>query len=130
MTKYTELEEAAMLCLEIIRTCSHEKVAEAAVRSIGPEFRDRVDLLAAAFDLSAGAYVADLVRRFSEEAGERDMEALSRVIAGSDLPILDGLRWIVEFMIDGPADANAGGRPLRGARGAKMGKWASCASSS
>lgn len=105
-----------MLRCEIIRTCSHEKVAEAAVLSIGPGFRDRVALLAAASEMRAGPYVADIVRRFGDEASKRDMDALAECIAGSDMPILDGLRWIVEFMIDGSPEVGTGGRRSR-ARG-------------
>ena len=98
-----------MLRCEIIRTCSHEKVAEAAVLSIGSAFENRVRLLACAAGKSPGAYVAGLVMRFSEEAGEREMEALRLATAGADTPILEGLRWIVEFMLDGSAGNTAGG---------------------
>jgi hypothetical protein len=108
-----EAEEAPMLTCEIIRTCAHEKVAEAAVLSIGTAFRDRVALLAAASGMSAGAYVAELVRRFSEEANERDLEALTAATVGSDMPILKGLRWIVEFMIDGATHRDGDPRRIR-----------------
>lgn len=97
-----------MLRCEIIRTCSHEKVAEAAILSIGASFHERVLLLAATSGMRPGAYVAALVARFAEEAGEGDLEALRRATTGSDMPILDGLRWIVEFMIDGTAGASGG----------------------
>lgn len=105
-----------MLCCEIIRTCSHEKIAEAAVLSIGASFRDRVVLLASTAGMPAGAYVAGLVADFEEEAGERDVEALRRATSGSDMPVLDGLRWIVEFMLDGRSGAgteSGGGRRVR-----------------
>ena len=89
-----------MLQGEIIRTCSYEKVAEAAVLSIGVSFRQRMSLLAATNGQSTGAYVAALVRRFEEEAGPREMQALSLAIAGADMPVLAGLRWIIETMLD------------------------------
>jgi hypothetical protein len=89
-----------MLQGEIIRTCSYEKVAEAAVLSIGVSFRQRMSLLAATNGQSTGAYVAALVRRFEEEAGPREMHALGLAIAGADMPVLAGLRWVVETMID------------------------------
>ncbi|MBX9757396.1 MAG: hypothetical protein K2Y29_01380 [Beijerinckiaceae bacterium] len=98
-----------MLRCEIIRTCSHEKVAEAAILSIGAGFQERIALLAATAGKRPGAYVADLIARFDEEACDRDKEALKCATTGSDMPILDGLRWIVEFMIDGTAGANSGG---------------------
>ncbi len=97
-----------MISCEIIRSCSHEKVAEAAVISVGPAFRDRIALLAAASDMRSGLYVATLVRRFRDEASDAEIEGLTRVIAGSDMPILEGLRWIVEIMIDGTRN---GGSP-------------------
>lgn len=90
-----------MLRAELINSCSHEKVAEAAVLSIGGGFRDRVALLARASDVSTGRYAAQCVRRFADEAHEDDWNALSAVIAGSDTPILHGLRWLVEAMLDG-----------------------------
>lgn len=97
-----------MLSWEIIRTCSHDKVAEAAVLSIGASFHQRVSLLAATAGETPGAYVAVLVRRFEEEAGPREMEALSLAITGADMPVLAGLRWIIETMLDDD-DRTAGG---------------------
>ena len=102
-----------MLQREIIRTCSHEKVAEAAILSIGASFRSRVELLSAASGLRPGAFVAALVRRFEEEGCDRDRVALRRATTGSDVPVLDGLRFIVELMIDGEG---ACGPRVRGAR--------------
>jgi hypothetical protein len=101
MDKMTMLQEAAMLRSEIIRTCSHEKVAEAALQSIGPLFHERISLLAATMGLEPGPYVAGLVRRFAEEAGPQDMRALDAATGGADMPVLAGLRFIVEAMIDG-----------------------------
>lgn len=103
-----------MLRCEIIRSCSHEKVAEAAVISIGSAFRDRVALLAAASNMLPGVFVASLVRRFADEATDAENDGLSRVIAGSDMPILEGLRWIVETMID--STRGGGPRPLARSR--------------
>jgi hypothetical protein len=98
-----------MLRCEIIRTCSHEKVAEAAILSIGAPFETRVRLLAATAGKSPGAYVAGLVAGFDEEATDRDMEALRLATVRTDTPILEGLRWIVEFMLDNSAGNAAGG---------------------
>lgn len=100
-----EVEEVPMLHREalhreIIRTCSHGKVAEAAVASIGGEFCARVELLANASGLDAGAFVARQVRRFADEHCAHDIEALSAATRGSEIPILDGLRWIVEATLD------------------------------
>ena len=90
-----------MLRAELIKSCSHEKVAEAAVLSIGPAFHRRIALLAGATSQTPGAFAADLVRRFADDASEAEWEALEEVISGRDMPILCGLRWIVETMIEG-----------------------------
>ncbi|MFN3888944.1 MAG: hypothetical protein ACK4MV_01010 [Beijerinckiaceae bacterium] len=116
-----------MLRCEIIRTCSHEKVAAAAVASVGPRFRDRVTLLAVASGKDPGAYVAELVRRFGREANDRELAALARATAGSDMPILDGLRWIVEFMIDGDSPRAARAPKRIGARGRSIDRCARAA---
>jgi len=89
-----------MLRAELIRTCSHDKVAEAAVRSIGGAFHERVALLSRACGVSCGAFAAQRVRRFSDEACEADWEALVNAVRKADAPILTGLRWIVERSLD------------------------------
>jgi hypothetical protein len=100
-----------MLRAELIKSCTHEKVAEAAVLSIGADFHRRLALLGGAVGLGPGAYAAELVRRFADEADEHDWETLSRVIAARDMPILCGLRWIVETMIEGDRSGGRGGGP-------------------
>ena len=89
-----------MLCAELINSCSHDKVAEAAVLSIGGDFNKRVAMLARASNMTPGRFAAQYVRRFSEEAQDEDWDALAAVIAGCDTPILHGLRWLVETMLD------------------------------
>lgn len=99
-----------MLRTELINSCSHEKVAEAAILSIGGDFRDRVALHARASNVTTGRYAANCIRRFAEEAHEDDWEALSAEIAGCDQPILHGLRWLVEIMLDGELPGVRGSR--------------------
>ena len=55
---------------ELIRSCSHEKVAEAAVSSIGPGFRRLIADAAEARQMTIGAYASASVYRFSREADE------------------------------------------------------------
>lgn len=116
-----------MLRCEIIRTCSHEKVAEAAVLSIGPAFRDRVAVLATASGAHPGAFVANLVRRFGDEACDGDREAFARAITGSEMPILDGLRFIVEYMIDDEPGASGASRAARRRSGSRRDEGCACA---
>ncbi len=103
-----------MLHAELIRTCSHEKVAEAAIRSVGGAFCERVTLLARACGVSCGAFAAQRVRRFAEEACEEHWEALEKAVRGADTPILVGLRWIVERSLDEERQQDKGERAACG----------------
>ena len=96
-----------MLRNEIIRSCSHEAVATAALLSLGAEFHARIALLAGAHEKSAGQYSADMVRQFAADADEDAWCALGSAIARRDMPILAGLRFILETMIDGAAAHDA-----------------------
>jgi hypothetical protein len=85
------------MCLiaEIIHTCSHEKVAHAAVASMGSAFARKVGATAGARGLSIGAFTARVVREFDEFSGEADRQAIRKVMDGSDQPILAGLQHIL-----------------------------------
>jgi hypothetical protein len=90
------------MCLiaEIIHTCSHEKVAHAAVVSMGSAFADKVGATAGANGLSIGAFTARAVREFEKIGGEHEKQALRQVMNGSDQPILAGLQHILEPVIE------------------------------
>lgn len=103
-----------MLRMEIVHTCSNEAVAEAALLSLGGPFHDRISLLAGAHDLKPGAYAAALVDQFAADASEDDWYALGNAIARRDMPVLSGLRFILESMIDGIEVARAhAGKPAK-----------------
>ena len=87
---------------ELIKSCSHDKVAAAAVASIGSGFQRLISDAASARNLEAGAYAAACVRRFAREADEHDWQELAQTVAGEDMPILAGLRHILEISL--PAD--------------------------
>jgi hypothetical protein len=90
------------MCLiaEIIHTCSHEKVARAAVASMGSNFASRVEVTAGANGLSIGAFAARAVREFDKIGGEQEKQALRQAMNGSDHPILAGLAHILEPAIE------------------------------
>jgi hypothetical protein len=90
------------MCLiaEIIHTCSHEKVAHAAVASMGSDFATKVGVTAGANGLSIGAFTARAVREFEKVGGEHEKQALQRAMNGSDQPILAGLAHILEPAIE------------------------------
>ncbi len=85
-----------MQLAEIVNTCTHESVAEAAIASIGPGFARDIARAAAARDMSVGALVAGQVRRFSWRAGDADRHKLARAISGAPAPVLAGLKHILE----------------------------------
>jgi len=100
------------MCLidEIIHTCSHEKVAHAAVASMGSAFAGKVGVRAGACGLSIGAFTARAVRDFEELSGEAERQAISKAMDRSDQPILTGLQLILSPMIEGQ-EAERGARP-------------------
>lgn len=84
-----------MLVGDIINSCSNAKVAEAALVSIGGDFASRIRIAAAASGLEAGAFVAQEVVAFAEDAEGDDWAALDKAMSGADHPILVGLRYIL-----------------------------------
>jgi hypothetical protein len=96
------------MCLitEIIRTCSHEKVAQAAVASMGPYFAEKVGSTAGAQGLSAGAFAARAVREFEKLGGEKEWRSLRQAMDGSDQPILTGLQHILWPLIEQGTEAS------------------------
>jgi aspartokinase-like uncharacterized kinase len=85
-----------MLMDDIFHSCSHEKVAQAAVACIGGVFADRVRHVAADRGLTPGAFAASAVRRFDRTASGDARDILRRAVRGTDQPVLHGLRLIVE----------------------------------
>ncbi len=95
------------MCLvaEIIHSCSHEKVAQAAVVSMGTAFAGKVGKSAGARGLSIGTFTARAVQEFGASSGEAEREAILKAIHGSDQPILVGLKLILSpfLEVEGPA---------------------------
>jgi len=87
-----------MIRAELIRSCSNPAIADAALRSIGCDFRRQVNRAAQRRGLRAGVLVAHLVDMFGESASEEQWTELRRRMAGADMPVLAGLRFIVETM--------------------------------
>ncbi len=86
------------MCLvaEIVHTCSNEKVAKAAVASLGTEFASKVDATARLSGMSVGAFTARTVRQFDRSVGEKERQALREAMRGTDQPILFGLHQILQ----------------------------------
>jgi hypothetical protein len=90
------------MCLiaEIIHTCSHEKVAQAAVASLGSDFAGKVGVTAGAFGLSIGAFTVRTVREFERSVGEQEKQALRAIMDRADQPILTGLQHILQPVVE------------------------------
>lgn len=85
-----------MILREIVLTCSNPHVARAAVASIGGDFARRFSRDAAARNVPSGLLAARLVRHFARNAEESDWEGAREAAQGADMPILAGLRYILE----------------------------------
>src|SRR5208283_4640695 len=92
--------EVMCLIAEIIHTCSHEKVAQAAVASMGHDFAGKVGATAGAYGLSIGAFTARAVREFERRVGEPEKQALRDLMDRADQPILIGLQHILQPVIE------------------------------
>ena len=99
-----------MILREIVLTCSNPHVARAAVASIGGDFACRFSRDAAERNLASGLLAARLVRHFARNADEGDWEGLDEAVRGADMPILSGLRYILERGLERAVDkARMGG---------------------
>src|SRR5208283_4986937 len=85
-----------MIVREIVVTCSNPHVARAAVASIGGDFARQFSRDAVVRNLSSGLLASHLVRHFARRAADSDWEGLDEATRGSELPILSGLRYILE----------------------------------
>lgn len=85
-----------MVVQDIMNSCSNEKVAEAAVASIGGAFARRVRETATRRGVRPGALAASAVLRFRSSARPGEFEALQSALSGDDLPLLRGFALIVE----------------------------------
>ncbi len=110
-----------MMVREIVSTCSNPHVAHAAILSIGGDFARRFERDAARRNLSSGLLASRLVRRFVRRADIGDWEGARAATRNADMPILNGLRYILERSlecdVDDEAPVSDGWPARRGARG-------------
>lgn len=103
-----------MLVSDILKSCSHDHIARAAVASIGGDFARRVISRAEERGQSVGDYTSRHVRRFSQRASERDWRYVLATMEGEDLALLAGFQAVVlRMMADG--EAKVDGVPERAA---------------
>ena len=85
-----------MIYREIVRTCTHSEVARAAVNSIGGEFARAFAAEAARRNVAPGELAAQKVAQFAASASEIEMCRVTEAAHKTDLPLLSGLRYILE----------------------------------
>lgn len=88
-----------MLIEEVARTCVNDRVAHAAVASIGRNFLAEVTKRAKAYDMSAGAFTSMSVNRFLRHGDEGELRSVVIAMKGSQEPVLAGLHRILCIMI-------------------------------
>lgn len=88
-----------MLVSDILRSCTHQHVAAAAIASIGGDFAATVQRRAAGEGLTVGDFTATRVRLFSGRAGERDWRMVAARMQGQDLALLSGLQVVMARMM-------------------------------
>ena len=117
-----------MIVREIVSTCSNPHVARAAVVSIGGDFARRFERDAADRNLSSGMLASRLVRNFVRRADDSDWEGVGGATRGAEMPILSGLRYILERGLeldeDDDAPSSDGWRAHASARSCH--DWRSC----
>ncbi len=84
-----------MLVADLLHSCANDRVAEAAVESIGGDFTTRMRAEATERGVSVGFLAASIVRDFARIATERDWRELSVATRGHDVPVLAGLQVIL-----------------------------------
>ena len=92
-----------MVVAEIVKTCSHAKVAKAAVASLGKEFSGRVGSMAHRRGVETGAFAAQVVLEFDRRAGASQRRDVEQAVRHADMPLLVGLRRILEEALEHPA---------------------------
>jgi len=120
-----------MMVREIVSTCSNPHVARAAVVSIGGDFARRLERDAADRNMSSGMLASRLVRHFVRRAADSDWEGARAASRNADMPILSGLRFILERGLelhdeDESDSAASGDWPTRARPGAFREAWRGC----
>lgn len=89
-----------MVIVDLINSCSNDKVAQAALACIGGGFAERVRSAAGEKGLSVGRFVVLAVRDFARRSDEATQEALRAKVARDDQPLLRGLREVLEAALE------------------------------
>jgi hypothetical protein len=97
--------ETFMRTSELFRTCANEHVAAAALACIGGKLQRRVAAAARNAGVPAGALVARLAADYDRKASPLRRKMLETGMVRSEMPILTGLRHVVETALEDAWDA-------------------------
>jgi hypothetical protein len=89
---------------ELFRSCANEHVAAAALACVGGTLHRRVTAAARRVGLSSGAYVSSLLADYDRKASPHRRRHLEQGMRCAPMPILAGLRHVVETALDGEWD--------------------------
>jgi hypothetical protein len=81
---------------ELFRTCANEHVADAALSCIGGGLVSRIETIAERVGQTRGALVARLVEEYDRKASPSLRRQLDLGMGRDDMPILAGLRHVLE----------------------------------
>ena len=84
-----------MLIEEIVRTCVNERVAQAAVASIGRRFAGDVAKAASNNGMTVGGFTAFSVERFARQGDEGELRSVAAAMNNAQEPLLAGLHRIL-----------------------------------
>jgi hypothetical protein len=90
-----------MRTTELFRSCANEHVAAAALACIGGKLQRRVTAAARRAGVSAGVLVAELVADYDRKASPKLRRILEIGMLRNEMPILAGLRHVVETALEG-----------------------------
>lgn len=103
-----------MLRADLFKSCSYPPIADAALRSIGSDFRAKVEDAAQSFGQDPADYTVHLLDRFAGNAQPDDWSELDDAMSGCDMPVLSGLQFVVETMISKQSCGQSAFEPCAG----------------
>lgn len=96
-----------MRTTELFRTCSNEHVAAAALASVGGRLQRRVTTRAGRDGVAVGRLVAALLADYDRRASPARRRELESRMQDVDMPLLAGLRHVLETALAGAWDLDA-----------------------
>jgi len=93
-----------MEAMQLFRSCANQHVAAAALACIGGGLVAKIDNAALPAGLTRGALVASMVAEYDRKASPALRKQLERCMRRAQMPILAGLRHVLEVALRGAFD--------------------------